>query len=102
MLTLMVLSPVPAAIGLLAYFFIERSRTAGAKPNFGSFISTVGFWAVGALVLAGIIATAVLGAFYDAANAPFAFLVYGPPAFSVGAIAGAVRWRKKMAKPNPD
>jgi hypothetical protein len=59
MLTLMVLSPVHAAIGLLAYFFIERSRTAGAKPNFGSFISTVGFWAVGALVLAGIIATAL-------------------------------------------
>jgi hypothetical protein len=92
---LMVLSPVPVAIGLLAYFFIERSRTVGPTPNFGGFISTVGFWAVGALVLAGIIVSAVVSAFYDAANGPFAIFVYGPPALSMGGIAGAVIWRKR-------
>lgn len=99
--TLMVLSPVATAIGLLAYFFIERSRTVGPKPTFWHFISTVAFWAVGALVFAGIVVSVGVSAFYDSATAPFAIFVYGPPALAIGGIAGALMWRKEMLKPNP-
>jgi len=99
--TLIVLSPVAAAIGLLAYFFIERSRTVGPKPTFWHFISTVAFWAVGALVFAGIVVSVGVSAFYDSATAPFAIFVYGPPALAIGGIAGALMWRKEMLKPNP-
>ena len=99
--TLIVLSPLAAAIGLLAYFFIERSRTVGPKPTFWSFISTVAFWAVGTLVFAGIVVSVGVNAFYDSANAPFAIFVYGPPALAIGGIAGALKWRKEMVKPDP-
>ena len=98
--TLMVLSPVATAIGLLAYFFIERSRTVGPKPTFWGFISTVAFWAVGALVFAGIVVSVGIGAFFDSFNGPFAIFVYGPPALAIGGIGGAVMWRKEMVKPN--
>jgi len=98
--TLMVLSPVAAAIGLLAYFFIERSRTVGPKPIFWDFISTVAFWAVGALVFAGVVVSVGVSAFYDSANGPFAIFVYGPPALAIGGIAGALMWRKEMVKPS--
>lgn len=97
-LTLMVLSPVAAAIGLLAYFLIERSRTVGPKPAFWNFFSTVAFWAVGTLVLAGIVASVGVSAFYEDANAPFAIFVYGPPALAIGGIAGALIWRKEEKK----
>jgi hypothetical protein len=93
---LLVLSPVAAAIGVLAYFFVERSRAAGPKPDFGGFIGTVAFWAVGALVLAGVTVSVVLSAFYD--PGPFAVFVYGPPALAIGGIAGAVSWRKELRK----
>jgi len=96
----MVLSPVAAAIGLLAYFFIERSRTAGPKPTLWGFISTVAFWAVGALVFAGIVVSVGVSAFYDIGNGPFAIFVYGPPALAIGGIVGALMWRKEMVKPN--
>ena len=99
--TLIVLSPVAAAIGLLAYFFIERSRTVGPKPIFWNFISTVAFWAVGALVFSGIVVSVGVSAFYEGATAPFAIFVYGPPALGIGGIAGALMWRKEMVKPNP-
>jgi hypothetical protein len=98
--TLMVLSPVAAAIGLLAYFFIERSRTVGPKPTFWGFISTVAFWAVGALVFTGIVVSVGISAFYDSLNEPFAIFVYGPPALAIGGIAGALLWRKEKVKPN--
>lgn len=97
--TLMVFTPVAAAIGLLTYFLIERSRTVGPKPVFWTFISTVAFWAVGTLVFAGIVVSVGVGAFYESANAPFAIFVYGPPALAFGGIAGALRWRKEIAKP---
>ena len=99
--TLMVLSPAAAAIGLLAYFLIERSRTVGPKPTFWNFISTVAFWAVGTLVFAGIVVSVGVSAFYDSANAPFAIFLYGPPALAIGGIAGALMWRREMVKPNP-
>jgi hypothetical protein len=95
----MVLSPVATAIGLLTYFFIQRSRTVGPKPTLWGFISTVAFWAVGALVFAGIVVSVGIGAFYDSFNGPFAIFVYGPPALAVGGIAGALMWRKEMVKP---
>ena len=96
----MVLSPVATAIGLLAYFFVERSRTVGPKPTFWGFLSTVAFWAVGALVFAGIFVSVGVSAFYDSANGPFAIFVYGPPALAIGGIAGALMWRKEIVKPN--
>jgi hypothetical protein len=99
-LTLMVFTPVAAAIGLLAYFFIERSRTVGPKPIFWNFISTVAFWAVGTLVFAGIVVSVGVSAFYESANAPFAIFVYGPPALAIGGIVGALMWRKEIVKPN--
>ena len=98
---LMVFSPVAAAIGLLAYFFIERSRTVGPKPVFWNFISTVAFWAVGTLVFAGIVVSVGVSAFYESASAPFAIFVYGPPALAIGGIAGALMWRREIVKPNP-
>ena len=100
-LTLMVLSPVVAAISLLAYFLIERSRAVGPKPTFWNFVGTVAFWAVGTLVFAGIVVSVGVSAFYDSANAPFAIFIYGPPALAIGGIAGALMWRKEMVKPNP-
>ena len=99
-LTLVVLSPVAAAIGLLAYFLIERSRTVGPKPVFWNFVSTVVFWAVGMLVFVGIVVSVGVGAFYESANAPFAIFVYGPPALAIGGIAGALMWRKEIVKSN--
>ena len=99
-MTLMVFTPVAAAIGLLAYFLIERSRTVGPKPIFWNFISTVAFWAVGTLVFAGIVVSVGVSAFYESANAPFAIFVYGPPALAVGSIVGALMWRKEIMKPN--
>jgi hypothetical protein len=99
-LTLLVFTPVAAAIGLLAYFLIERSRTVGPKPVFWNFISTVAFWAVGTLVFAGVVASVGVSAFYESANAPFAIFVYGPPALAIGGIAGALMWRKEMVKLN--
>ena len=98
--TLMALSPVATVIGLLAYFLIERSRTVGPKPIFWGFLSTVAFWAVGALVFTGIVVSVAVSAFYDSANGPFAIFVYGPPALAIGGIGGAVMWRKEMVKPN--
>ena len=98
--TLLALSPVAAAIGLSAYFFFERSRTVGPKPTFWSFTSTVAFWAVGAVVFAGIVVSVGISAFYDSANGPFAIFVYGPPALAIGGIVGALMWRKEMVKPN--
>jgi len=98
--TLMVFSPVATAIGLLAYFFIVQSRTVGRKPDFLAFMSTVAFWAVGALVFAGIVVAVGISAFYDVGNEPFAIFIYGPPALAVGGIAGAISWRKEMVKPD--
>ena len=96
----MVLSPAAAAIGLLAYFFIERSRAVGPKPSFWNFVSTVAFWAVGTLVFAGILVSVGVSAFYESANAPFVIFVYGPPALAIGGIAGALMWRKEILKPD--
>jgi len=96
----MALSPVAAAIGLLAYFLVERSRTVEPKPTFWGFLSTVAFWAVGALVFTGIVVSVAVSAFYDSANGPFAIFVYGPPALAIGGIVGALMWRKEMVKPN--
>lgn len=96
--TLMLFSPVVVAIGLLAYFFVVRSRTIGPKPASWGFISSVAFWAVGALVFAGIVVSVGVSAFYESANGPFAIFVYGPPALAVGGVVGALMWRKEMAK----
>lgn len=92
--TLLAFSPVAAAIALLAYFIVARSRTAGPKPVLWGFLSTVAFWAVGALVFAGIVVAVGVSAFYEAANEPFAIFMYGPPALAVGGIVGALMWRK--------
>jgi hypothetical protein len=98
--TLIALSPVAAAIGLLAYFIVERSRTVGPKPTLWGFLSTVAFWAVGALVFTGIVVSVAVSAFYDSANEPFFIFVYGPPALAIGGIVGALMWRKEMVKPS--
>jgi hypothetical protein len=96
--TLMALSPVAAAIGLLVYFAVVRSRTVGPKPASWVFISTVAFWAVGTLVFAGIVVSVGVSAFYDSADNPFAIFVYGPPALAIGGVVGALMWRKDVAK----
>lgn len=91
-LALLLLSPVAAAIGLLAYFLMARKRAA-TKPSAWEYFSTVSFWAIGTLVAAGIVDAAVISAFLG--DRPFAIFVFGPPALAVGGIVGAVMWRRQ-------
>jgi hypothetical protein len=94
-LTLLLLSPVAAALGLLAYFLFVRSRAA-ARPRAWEFFSTVCFWAVGTMVAAGIVDAAVVSTFLG--ERPFAIFVFGPPALAVGAVVGAAMWRRHFLK----
>jgi hypothetical protein len=50
-------------------------------------------------VFAGIVVSGGVSAFYDIGNEPFAIFVYGPPALAIGGIAGALMWRREIAKP---
>jgi hypothetical protein len=99
-MTLLVLSPVAAAIGLTAYFLLKRSRAGDEKPELWPFFSTVAFWAVGAVVAAGILEQAVVSPLIGR-DLPFALFLYGPPALAVGAILGAVIWRKSLKRNAP-
>jgi hypothetical protein len=93
--TLLLLSPLVVALALAGYFLRVRSR-AGAKPSAWEFFSTVSFWAIGALVAAGIVDAAVVSAFLG--DRPFAIFVYAPPALAVGGIVGAAVWRRHFMK----
>ena len=95
-LTLLLLSPVAAALALLAYFLFVRSRAAAAKPSAWEFFSTVCFWAVGTMVAAGIFDAAVVSTFLG--ERPFAIFVFGPPALAVGGVVGAAMWRRHLMK----
>ena len=94
-LTLLLLTPVAAALGLLAYFLYVRSR-ATAKPSAWEFFSTVSFWAVGTMVAAGLFDAAVVSTFLG--ERPFAIFVFGPPALALGALVGAAMWRRQFMK----
>jgi hypothetical protein len=94
-LSLLLLSPLVAALVLAAYFLRVRSRAA-AKPSAWEFFSTVSFWAVGTMVAAGLFDAAVVSTFLG--ERPFAIFVFGPPALAVGALVGAAMWRRHLMK----
>lgn len=96
---LLFVAPIPVAIGLIIYFFVQRSQAVNPKPTFWGYVATVAFWGLAALVIAAVLIFAA-SMYYHSGNGPLAIFVYGPAAFALGSILGAVMWRRDTVKPN--
>jgi di/tricarboxylate transporter len=96
----MLLSPVPAAVGLLIYYFVQRQKHPQVQMSFGGYMGAVLAWALAAAVTTAI-AIFMLSIAYNSGNGPLAIFVFGPLAFAIGAVVGALLWRRKVVKPSP-